>query len=66
MRPAPNALALLAMLSLSDAAEAFDVEKALRTTSLLVSGRYRTVRSGGGELGVELIATQVYLLAAPR
>jgi len=33
LRPVPNALAVLAMLSLSDIAEAFDVEKALRETA---------------------------------
>jgi hypothetical protein len=32
-RPAPNALALLAMLSFSDGVEAFDLERALRETA---------------------------------
>ena len=43
-----------------------EAQKALRTTSLLVSGRFHAVREGGREPGVELVATQVYLLVAPR
>ena len=53
-------------LDLSGVGAGEDAQKALRTTSLLVSGRFRRVPSGRPEPGVELVATQVYLLAAPR
>lgn len=53
-------------LDLSGVGATEEADKALSTTSLLVSGHLRTVRSAHGDPGVELVATRFYLLAAPR